>query len=64
MADINRIICKEKVNETDDSVVLRQGADGINAASKQRNFEVIAEAGDTVHMKCRKRYVDKKDIIS
>ena len=52
MADINSIICKEKVNETDDSVVLqRRGADGINA-------------GDNVHVKCRKRYVDKKDIVS
>ena len=63
MADISCIICKEKVNKTDDSVVLQHwGADGINSASKQRNSEVIAEAGDTVHVKCCKIYVDKKDI--
>ncbi|KAG7161135.1 hypothetical protein Hamer_G004782 [Homarus americanus] len=55
-------ICRE-VLDVSDVVELRQkGADGINSASVQRRDDVAVLAGEKVHITCRKRYINPKDI--
>lgn len=66
MAETKCKICGLFVNSDGDaheSVKLTQkGADGINRSSKDRNDDIQAGAGDFVHITCRQRYVNKKNI--
>ena len=58
-------ICSKHNGDTDNfATVDKVGATGINAAGKLRNVDICVEAGDTVHKKCRLRFIDKKDIAS
>ena len=43
-------------------LITKKGAESINVASKERNSDVVASEGSTVHSECRKRFTDKKDI--
>ena len=58
-------ICSKHNGDNDDIVTVgKVGATGINTAGKLRNVDICVEAGDTVHKKCRVRFIDKKDIAS
>ena len=58
-------VCKEGLEDGSDVVQIRQkGADGINAASVQRDDDVHVAAGCKVHTDCRKRYINQHDILN
>lgn len=58
-------ICRGALGDAADVVEVRQkGADGINSASVQRGDDIVVSAGEKVHSKCRKRYINPKDIKS
>lgn len=42
--------------------VRHEGVDGINCASVQRGDDIVVSPGEKVHTKCRKEYINKKDI--
>ena len=54
------IICKNEAKNP--ILVTDKGANTINLASKQGKTDISAERGSPIHSKCRKHYVDKKDI--
>ena len=57
------VICKEKLDSGQEVVRISQkGADGINASSRSCGSDVVATAGISVHVVCRKRFTDKKTI--
>jgi hypothetical protein len=58
----NCTICNGSLS---DGVVIKlreKGANGINAASVLRGDRLVVSAGCNVHLQCRKRYVNKKEI--
>ena len=52
--------------ESDDDVieVRQKGADGISAASIQRDDDIVVELGCKVHSDCHKRDINKHDIVN
>ncbi|KAG7178151.1 hypothetical protein Hamer_G003931 [Homarus americanus] len=55
-------ICREDLDVSDVVELRQKGADGINSASVQRGNDVVVSAGEKVHITCRKRYINPKDI--
>ena len=57
------IICQiENYDYGPKMLLQKRGADGINSSSKERENNVVAAEGSTVHAKCRMRFTDEKDI--
>ena len=56
------IICNKEAENP--IYVTTKGADSINVASSLRNTDIFAQSGSAVHLDCRKRYIDKKDVKS
>ena len=59
-------ICKEEIeNSCHNWVAVRsKGAKGINESSVKRKDNLVVAAGDKVHISCRQRYINEKDIQS
>lgn len=55
-------VCKDSLTDGAVIQVHEKGADGINAGSVLRGDSLVVTAGCNVHVQCRKRYVNKKDI--
>ncbi|MCP3852917.1 MAG: hypothetical protein GY694_22215, partial [Gammaproteobacteria bacterium] len=56
-------ICNEDIyNDGKISKITEKGAEGINIASRRRGNDIVVEAGVNVHIACRKRYTDTRDI--
>ena len=55
-------LCKEKMEIKAHIGIVQKGANGINKASEQRGDDIVVEAGDRVHEKCRKVYTNPKEI--
>ena len=54
---------KKSVGDKSKASVLRvKGCEGLNEAAKQRNEQIEASAGDSVHKECRKNYTNPKII--
>lgn len=63
MSTIICLICDQEISHSDEICVLQQrGVEGFNKCSKERGLNLVAENGTQLHMKCRKRFTDKKDI--
>ena len=57
------VICKKSTGDKSKASVLRvKGCEGLNEAAKQRNEQIEASAGDSVHKECRKNYTNPKII--
>ncbi|KAK3092092.1 hypothetical protein FSP39_025112 [Pinctada imbricata] len=56
------VICKEGTMGEDVSILTEKGAASINLASRQRGHADIADEGDTVHKKCRRKFNHPKYI--
>ena len=57
------VICKEKLDSDKEVVqISKKRADDINAASHSLGSNVVATAGISVHVVCRRRFTDKKTI--
>ena len=54
--------CKNCVEMAE--IKLERAVDNINAASKIRKTNIIAEKGSKVHVDCRKRYINQKNLIA
>ena len=59
-------ICKEEIEDSSSNwVAIRsKGAKGINESSVKRKDNLVVAAGDKVHITCRQRYINNKDIQS
>lgn len=58
------IICDLTIEENEETCVVKdKGAEGINNCSKQRGLKLVVESGTELHVKCRKRFTDQKDIL-
>ena len=58
------IICDLTIEEIEETCVVKdKGAEGINNRSKQRGLKLVVESGTELHVKCRKRFTDQKDIL-
>ena len=55
-------ICKSTSARADFVAITQRGVDGINAASRARGDDISLTVGTKVHIDCRKKYVNKKDI--
>lgn len=69
MDNVDRIMSQERcticpeIQCSGESVILTsRGVNGINAASKERGVDIVVHEGDSVHVKCRQKYVNKKQI--
>ena len=57
------VICKELVKKSSDRAVLyEKGARSINQASLQRGDDLRANVDESVHIKCRKNYVNQRNM--
>ena len=58
------IICDVTIEENEETCVVKdKGAEGINNCSKQQGLKLVVESGTELHVKCRKRFIDQKDIL-
>ena len=59
-------ICKEDIEDSNEKWVAVQlnGGKGINAASVKRKDNLVVAVGAKVHIICRQRYINEKDIKS
>ena len=58
------IICDLTIEGNEETCVVKdKGAEGINNCSKQRGLKLVVESGTVLHVKCRKRFTDRKDIL-
>ena len=49
------VICKESIGDKSKASVLRvKGCEGLNEAATQRNEQIEASGGHSVHKECRK----------
>lgn len=58
---VSCIICGEEASPL--TILTQKGANSVNLASKERKSTVVAKEGSSVHPECRKRFIDKKDIL-
>ncbi|XP_045211013.2 uncharacterized protein LOC123562441 [Mercenaria mercenaria] len=58
-------ICEKSFTDTDDTAVLREkGSHGINQISALKKDTVKPTAGQKVHTDCRKKYADKRHVLT
>ena len=58
------VICDQSLSNGFPSVKLRQkGSDSINRASKDRESNIATQVGQSVHIHCRKAFIDPKRIL-
>jgi hypothetical protein len=56
-------ICNTVIKSSDEICTLQEkGASGVNKCSKERRSDVLVCEGATLHVNCRKRFTNKKDI--
>lgn len=61
MASATCVLCKEDLQEGDETVKLREkGSIGVNLASSKRGDDIKVQPGDVVHINCRRRYCNPK----
>ena len=59
------VICNQSLSDGQPTVELRtKGSEGVNKASKARGSDVTTEAGQRVHVQCRKEFINPKRIAS
>ena len=59
------MLCNKSLNSPDDVVTVQQkGAEGINHAALELGVDIIVTAGISVHIFCRIKFTQKKDIQS
>ena len=57
------IICNAPLSNSADIVTLRvKAAEGVNIAAHERGVDIVVTAGSCVHITCRQKFTDKKDI--
>ena len=57
------IICNAPLSNSADIVTLLvKGAAGVNTAAHERGVDIVVTAGNYVHITCRQKFTDKKDI--
>ncbi len=58
-------LCGHPLDIGNASVVLKKkGSDGINSASSQRADTVVVQPGQSVHIKCRSKYINPNNILA
>ena len=59
------IICDLTIEENEETCVVKgKGAECINNCSKSRGLKLVVESGTELHVKCRKRFTNQKDILN
>lgn len=56
------VICQEVTAKSDSATLGEKGANNINFSSRERGDTISAQAGDVVHVKCRKDYIKPSSI--
>lgn len=56
--------CQKALGGEEATLIGQKGAEGINAASRERGDDIVVVAGIHVHASCRKNYVNKKNIAT
>ena len=57
------IICNAPLSNSANIITLRvKGAEGVNTAAHERGVDIVVIACSCVHIKCRQKFTDKKDI--
>ena len=51
---------KESIDSNQSVKLHQKGADGINKAAKSRSDSIYVNAGDAVHLECRRDYTNAK----
>jgi autonomous glycyl radical cofactor GrcA len=58
------VICRKPLGETEIVTLRERGANGINEASLAKGSSLRVEAGQTVHIECRRKYTKHKSTAS